>query len=376
MVFSCFIFFCTQLYANTIQYPALRAMAHGDVLTSSEYSVPLFINNAKKILYYQYMAEGNKGLVTASSLILLPDKPNNKLVVFAHGTTGVDKACGIDKIFPLFAHKGFINPLLKEGYTVIMPNYRGLGETNTTHLYLNAKEAGKDLLDATLAAMQIQKINIKTSVAFLGFSQGGHATLSATEMRENYFPQLNLVGSVQYSAPINLDEVMNDVLNKKVSTIAQYFLLPYLASAVVRSYSGIDYDDFFSSFATPKDSEKEFSCLPNLVEMVPISNKWTINPTDQGLKAAVAYYEKQSLPQKKTDTPLILIRGLKDSLVINRWAKEYVSRLCAAGDIVEEFVYDGGHVDEIGVPVAIEWIKKRFNREPPYNICTALIKKK
>ncbi|QRN41503.1 MAG: alpha/beta fold hydrolase [Neisseriaceae bacterium] len=373
MLLSCLIASCSSVKTSTIhQYSDVPKTTRGEVVSSSEYSAPVFIHNIKKIIYYQYTTEGDTGSVVASSLILLPDKPNSKLVVLAHGTIGVDVACSVDKTFPLFLHKGFINPLLKEGYTIVMPNYRGLGQTNATHFYFNAKESGKDLLDAILAAMKLQKIDIETPVVFLGYSQGGHAALSATEMRKSYFPQLNLVGLVLYAALVNFDEMINDILSKKISSTVQYFLLPYVVSPIVRSHSDIHYKDFFSSSAVPKDSGEDLVCLFDIVKMIPISNKWTLHPSDKALEVAVSYYKEQNLPHVRVDTPLMLIRGSKDAVIIDRWSKDYVTKLCSVGDVVEEVIYNGGHLSMAGVPRAVDWIRKRFNQEPPHNVCNTL----
>lgn len=134
-----------------------------------------------------------------AAILLLPEKPlaGAPLIVFGHGSVGFAAKCAPshlnlagavqDQDYPPLLYR-----LAGAGYTVIAPDYNGFSYGQSPG-YFNAEDEAHAVLDATRAAAKLLK-NPPTKVAFVGFSQGGHAVIAAQSYAESYGMTGELVG--------------------------------------------------------------------------------------------------------------------------------------------------------------------------------------
>lgn len=142
------------------------------------------------------------------------DRP---LVVVAPGTMGQGDQCsaslGLERPI-LFNGKtvsvGYedigIYRLLARGVAVMVTDYVGLGATDRLHTYVDRIDGGHAVLDAARAAREVPDASVTTGsrVALYGYSQGGGATGSASELASTYAPDVNLVGAYVGAPPADL----------------------------------------------------------------------------------------------------------------------------------------------------------------------------
>jgi hypothetical protein len=127
------------------------------------------------------------------------------LITWAHGTTGLADNCAPSRDTAEELGGGYIayanatiNNWLEDGYAVVATDYQGLG-TPGLHEYLIGTSEGKSVLDAVLAARQVNS-SIGRRYAIAGHSQGGHAALWATKLaRGGYIKKNTMVGTVAYA---------------------------------------------------------------------------------------------------------------------------------------------------------------------------------
>ncbi len=161
----------------------------------------------KRILYKS--TNGKNRPVEVSGLLMVPEGPAPEggwpLITWAHGTTGLADECAPSRDTADELGGGYIayanatiNNWLEDGYAVVATDYQGLG-TPGLHEYLIGNPQGKSVLDAVLAARQINPA-IGTRYAITGHSQGGFASLWATRLaRGGYLKGRTLVGTVAYA---------------------------------------------------------------------------------------------------------------------------------------------------------------------------------
>jgi pimeloyl-ACP methyl ester carboxylesterase len=143
-----------------------------------------------------------------AALLLLPPQPNDlPLVVFAHGSVGIDPSCGpsrhdlrsipdnpYDHDYPvsLFTLAGY-------GFTVIAPDYPGFAYDQPPG-YFSAPDEAHALLDATRAAAQLLPPERRPQkVVLVGHSQGGHAVLAAQALARSYGTSGELAGVAAFA---------------------------------------------------------------------------------------------------------------------------------------------------------------------------------
>lgn len=144
-----------------------------------------------RIMYQSTDLQGNAIPVTGLYAVPAGDPPPGgfPLIGFAHGTTGVGRACGMSQT-PLTpntpAYSNFvphIEPLVEQGWAVVSTDYSGLGAPGPSS-YLVGPLEGRGILDSMRAVLTpsalIGSVPIDQSkLGVYGKSQGGEAVLSA-----------------------------------------------------------------------------------------------------------------------------------------------------------------------------------------------------
>lgn len=164
---------------------------------------------------FSYTTQDRGQLVDATALVAFPtdlpdDAPPNEVILLLHGTTGLTDGCGATEDD---GYKALAGIFAGFGYTVVVPDYIGLGflgtQTDDPHPYLVGEATAIASLDAVRAAARLDPADrgdtcMSERFAVYGASQGGHAALWVDRLAPYYAPELDMVGVVATVPPAAL----------------------------------------------------------------------------------------------------------------------------------------------------------------------------
>jgi alpha-beta hydrolase superfamily lysophospholipase len=199
-----------------------------------------------------YKMRNVKGeLVNASALLFTPKTSaptgGRPLVVFGHGTTGIDSSCAPSNILKAgagLAYEQIIASLLSSNLTVIMPDYEGRGPADESvpnaHPYLHLGSAGQSFALSAVAAKAVEGEKLSGDWAVFGHSQGGHAALAAAQFSELAKKQST---SLSYKGALAVAPASNflPALNMMTASIAK-------EPAATASFSLLGTSNFYASY--------------------------------------------------------------------------------------------------------------------------------
>lgn len=191
---------------------------------------------SQKVLYRSTDRAGQPHAVSGS--VIVPKAPwigpgKRPVIGYAVGTQGVDDRCAPSRQFEDgFEYEGvFMAGLLARGYALAITDYEGLG-TAGMHTYMDRVSQGHAVLDAVRAAQRLPGVGFDSSspVALLGYSQGGGAAASATELAASYAPDLDVKGSVVGAVPADLSVLPENLDGGLYAEFLWYAILGLAAS--------------------------------------------------------------------------------------------------------------------------------------------------
>ncbi|MCV2503826.1 MAG: lipase family protein, partial [Neisseriaceae bacterium] len=243
------------------------------------------------------------------------------------------------------------------------------------HRFLNANDAAMDVLDAIQASIKLFKFDGDIPIVLWGYSQGGQATQRASEIADFYAPNLNILGSIQNSAPLILSSALEDFIHKKIN-IFHYMLIPYILSGITQTMPEFQLSEEIIS----KKKFQNFSalCAFNAPLFLVISNpSFDVSRiSEQQLAITKSYFVEQDAPKYHTNIPLLIIYGEEDEIVQKRWRKELMNKFCEKNLVVEYKERTGGHMSREDIAISVSWIKDRFSNIPAKNNCLLYLKSK
>jgi pimeloyl-ACP methyl ester carboxylesterase len=303
---------------------------------------------------------GVSGLVEAP---LIPPElaPNGlPIVAWAHGTTGVADDCAPSRLGVVADEDITIVSLARQGVVVAATDYEGLG-TPGIHPYLVGTSEGRSILDAIRAARAIAEANGGSKAAILGISQGGHAALWAAELSPSYAPDVELVGVVAASPPIDLQAVQHAVLVGEAPSEVSW-LEALLVTRAWHEVYGVATDGLLSA---------EGQAIADLLDS---TCPWELEPPaenpflDLEIPAWQALLQENSPGHAAASAPIHVVAALSDEQVPASTIGPGVDRLRAAGSRVELRWVEGGHVSTLTDPdsanASMAWIRDRFLEVP------------
>ena len=195
-------------------------------------------------------------LVFTPPASVTPPKDGWRIVVWAHGTTGVADQCAPSQE-GLQGTDILLKGLLTAGYVVVAPDYEGLGEPSgkEAHPFLNVKSEAYSITDAVVAARAyLTSLGVKTNGQWMtvGHSQGGQAALGAAQYASR--AKLDYRGTVAIAPASNLGTILvsgeklveNAPLEQKIAMYAQLDTYTALITAGLRnSTPALTYQDVF-----------------------------------------------------------------------------------------------------------------------------------
>lgn len=257
---------------NNIQNPVVRVDPYIDPNVGDEYPD---LNADRRLLTYKMLGIDGRE-VQATSLIFTPTTTPSingwKIVVWAHGTTGVADKCAPSKQ-GLGSSSILIQKLLDEGYVVVAPDYEGLGSEGN-HPFLNLKSEAYSITDAVVAARKyLTDRGEKLSIEWLtvGHSQGGHAVLGAAQYASR--ANLNYKGTIAVAPASNLAAILqggeNAVKDQPANIqIPMYAKLDMFTALIVAGMQGhnvfVNYNQIFKPQSAAIAPLAEIECATDV----------------------------------------------------------------------------------------------------------------
>jgi hypothetical protein len=341
-----------------------------------------------RIMYQSTDLQGNA--IPVTGLYAVPDGPapagGYPLIGFAHGTTGVGRACGMSQSPTTPNTPGYsafvphIEPLVREGWAVVASDYSGLGAPGPSS-YLVGPLEGRGVLDSMRAVLEpdpsIGSVAINTQeLGIYGKSQGGEAALSAMELAPTYAPELDIAGGVSLAPGFTpaLQGVLNAVAGNPTSTSQNMFVL-LIAKSYAENYPDLtNIDAILSEEGKKRLTLLERYCGTDLADRVvdiPLSRMLN-SPVDSGLITALDRAMPGRIP---LEMPAVIVQGLEDTTILPQFTHAQVMSRCALGDTVWYVRYPDDDHPSINFqaretqPSVLDWMQARWAGEPAPDNC-------
>ena len=326
---------------------------------------------AWRILYTTTRDEGRPAV--ASALVIAPEtRPSGRrpVVAWAHGTTGFAEGCAPSVLDDPF--KAGATPALEEvierGWVMVAPDYVGLG-TEGPHPYLIGQGEGRSVLDAVVAARQLDELSLGGAVVW-GHSQGGHAALwSGVLATEDYAPDADVVGVVAMAPASNLPGLVGNLDMVPGGPIFTSFVL----SAYSEVYDDVEFREYIRPVAQVQMREIAQRCLAEPGALVSVVDSvlfgdtvFAKDPTTGPLGERLT----ENIPSGDIEVPVLVAQGEADPLVLPEAQQEYVDARCDEGYAVDYRTYpDEDHLSVVAddsdlIDDLLAWTQSRFDRVP------------
>jgi pimeloyl-ACP methyl ester carboxylesterase len=320
-------------------------------------------------------AEGDTGSPTeVSGTVFAPTgaAPNGgwPVVVFAHGSTGIDEPCAPSLSPTLSGQAQIITAFVRGGYAVAYPDYQGLGAPGV-HPFLDAHTAGLNVIDS-VRALRATFPDVSNRWAAYGASQGGGAVWAANEYAKSYAPELDLVGTSALAPAADLTGLV-DKAREGTLTPSQAPLVVWLLTALNRLHTELNLDDFRRGVAA-RYWDALGACSGPLTKIRDQVQK-DIGPHDlspgtpQAAEQLRGLLKRWALPQQPLSAPISIIYGSDDTFIDAAWTTEAIRRACTLrGTIVWRMEQGRGHQDLDGAD-QVQWLADRFAGQQVFNYC-------
>jgi pimeloyl-ACP methyl ester carboxylesterase len=254
------------------------------------------------------------------------------IMAWAHGTVGLGDDCapslaGGRTPFD-FTHE------LEAGWAVVATDYEGLGGPGI-HPYLVSKSEARSIFDIARAARELDG-RVRPDLLMWGFSQGGHAVMSAAALAADLAPEFTIVASVAVAPAIDLTGWVREALG----TSEQGYI-----AAIVAGYADaydLDVTDVLTPRAVELLDEVETSCSdPTLFAISNLSSSgaFVVEPTQIEPWASLLV---ENSPERRTLAgPMLLVVGEQDSLWDASLLPKLVADMCAVGTSVATSIFLG-----------------------------------
>lgn len=335
---------------------------------------------AWKILYTTTHPDGSPAI--SSGTVIAPKQRGDDplpLLTISHGTTGVAPKCAPSLSATPFADgagAALTEMVTRHGWAGVISDYIGLG-TEGPHPYLIGEAEARNVLDASRAMQELERLRTTTDTVVWGHSQGGQGALWTGQIAEDYAPELTVKGIAAFAPASDLfglaEIEKTEAGGKTVSA--------YIASTWDRIYPDLELQRHLTPGSAGPVAQIENHCfdgrdaLAALLRGTQVPNQ--IFP-DSVLDGPFGDRLKAQEPKGPFPAPVLVAQGLADPLVKPQMQHDWVERRCRAGEPIDYRTFAGlSHntlvaADSPLTPQIVAWTLDRWNGAPATPDCDDL----
>ncbi|MFC9996024.1 lipase family protein [Nocardia sp. NPDC127526] len=337
--------------------PAQAAPA-GAVIEASAQSGFRGISNAYIVDYWTTRSNGEP--VQASGALYLPDGPAPAggwpILAYDHGTSGLGPGCGGQTDLTTAnggrdRESAMLRKLVGKGFAVVAPDYLGLGRFDTgPHPYLETRTEASATIDLVKAA-RAARSDLSRTWSVIGFSQGGHAALSAAHLQQFTAPDLDFRGVIASDPASDVEKVL-PYLGPAVPAVpgengaaVNGFVVSMLVG-LRETHPELDVDSYLTPRGRQVLDDSSALCFLDImksVEGMSIGEMLSRPLDDPRFRAAVDEY--MMLPTAGYDAPILLLLNATDIVVPSPLHAALAAQLAANGVQYETVVGMGQHTE-------------------------------
>jgi acetyl esterase/lipase len=300
-----------------------------------------------------------------------------EVIAWTHGALGVASRCAPSIGELNFTMIPALSDVLRRGYTVVAPDYPGLG-SDGMHPFLVGSSTAHSVLDAVRAAGGIRQAAAGRRFALWGESQGGHAALWSAQLARSYAPDLDLVGIAAIVPPTNLARNFAEGSDQN----ARAMLTAFAAASWSRHYGAP-----LSAFGRRSTQNvltrlADNNCIevngrPRIGTIIGIAiARQAIRRVDLATTQPWGALMRENSPSPRAvPVPLMVVQGTGDVIVAPAVTEDFVRRACANGKTVRFISVPGGEhatVARTEAGATLDWIDARFRGERAPSDCRGL----
>lgn len=329
---------------------------------------------AWRVLYVSERWNGDH--VPASGMVITsksagPDA-GRRVIAWAHGTTGAARGCapslapnpvreitqrGGAEQLPIDIGIPYLNDWLEQGYTIVAPDYAGLG-SDAVHHYMVGDDEARDVHNLLRASRSMPDAKAGDEAALIGWSQGGHAVLFAGEIGAAYAPD-NKIRAIVALAPGSTVVMAPEATNAFFAASTPY---PYL---IGQSYLDAYKTDQaqYSKTGQALLAAAQRKCVVGLFTDIAQNTESGVTGAIMDHPDWVKALTKNNAGLQKSETAVLVIHGVNDTVVPPEATKAYMQRATAAGtDVTVKWVRNAGHRElfDNGKATIIDWVDTRL----------------
>lgn len=279
-----------------------------------------FLSRAWRIMYRSTDLRGAPIVVTGVVVTPLGIAPpaGRTVLAWGHPTTGTAASCAPSRSFDPFIGIEGLRMMLTRGYTVVAPDFAGMG-TAGPNSYLVGDTAAHTELDAVRAAQHIPGAQAGKRVIMWGHSQGGQAVLFAAQDAPTYAPELKILAVAAAAPAANLTVLVGAHLNDISGVTIGSYAFPAFASVYGPSTPGANLGGILTTGAIHNLPEMNRLCLlPNLTQLHAIGTPlighfFVSDPTTT--KPWAQLLAENSAGRTAIAAPVFIAQGTSDKLV-------------------------------------------------------------
>ncbi|WP_345342498.1 lipase family protein [Rhodococcus olei] len=323
----------------------------GDVLSTAPLTNAAVLPSAGRSELITYASENGNGTpIVVSGTVAFPhgSAPEGgwPVISWAHGTTGIADTCapsGDTVDGAVHDYVGSVSATLddwvKKGYVVVQTDYEGMG-TPGDHTYLNATSESNAVTDIVRAARHLDAgVGSKWFVG--GHSQGGAATVSASDQAVGRAPELSLLGAIAVAPGSGLSQTPAYIKSGNPAIAPALAFLPITLLGAAAADPAVKPEQIVTDAAAPLMTAARRGCIADIraaVPSVPVDK--AIRP-DADLGPWTSYLAAQEPSNAAPKVPLLVAQGTADQLVTPAATNALVKELCGKGTRIDYRTYDG-----------------------------------
>lgn len=355
---------------------AQRAPRPGTLVSAQPVSTAPVGMRAWRVTYWTTSDRNQPIQVTG--MVIAPDGraggAPRRVIAWTHGLVGISDRCAPSIGDGNFTVIPGLQDAIGRGYTVVAPDYPGLGSEGV-HPALVGQSEGRSALDAVRAARSIPQANAGTRFAVWGESQGGHAALWTGQIWSSYAPDLQLTGIVAIVPPTDLARNFAEGSDAR----ARALLTAYLATSWSRHY-GAPMSDLGSRSVQnvmtrlADNNCVQFDAKPKLGTIIGIAiAQRAIRNLDFSKKQPWGRLMRENSPSPAAiPVPAFIATGTGDVIVAPAVVRDFAQRACRQGKTVRFQSIQGGEhatVARTEATATLDWIDARFAGRPAPSNC-------